>query len=82
MSRRALSVVMAERWDKDYPLSGCSRGSVATLWQTLMRSEAVRSRSSLCLIVGKPPFGQIIAWFAEKAEPQLHLVGVDGSGQP
>ncbi len=43
---------------------------VAALWQTLVRSEAVRSRCSLCLIVGKPPFGQIIARFAEKAEPQ------------
>ncbi len=32
---------------------------MAALWQTLVRSEAVRSRSSLCLIVEKPPFGQI-----------------------
>ena len=56
---------------------------MATLWQTLVRSEAVRSRSSLCLLVGKAPFGKNhCAWFAEKAEPQLHLVGVDGSGQP
>ena len=34
--RRALSVVMAERWDKYSLLRGCSRGSVATLWQTLV----------------------------------------------
>ncbi len=33
---------MAERWDKDSPLSGCSQGSVATLWPTLARSEAIR----------------------------------------
>ena len=59
MSRRALSVVMAERWGRDSPLSGCSRSSVEALWHTLVRSEAVKSRSSLCLIVGKPPFGDI-----------------------
>ena len=61
MSRRASSVVMAVRWVMDSPLRGCNRGSVATLWHTSDSSEAVISRNSLCLIVGKPPIGQIIA---------------------
>ena len=59
MSSLASSVEIAVRWVNVSPLIGCNRDSVATLWQTSVSNEAVTSRSSLCLIVGKPPVGHI-----------------------
>ena len=46
---------------------------MATLLHTSVSSVAVKSRSSLCRNVGKPPFEHVIAWLVEKGKPQLHL---------
>ena len=37
---------------------------------------------SLCLMVGKPPFGQIMVWSTEKLLPQLHVCGLSVRRQP
>ena len=59
-SSRAPSWVLAERWDRDSPESGCKWGSVVTPWQASCSSVsnvAVISQllTSLCLTAGKPP---------------------------
>ena len=51
--------MLAVRWLRISPDRGCNGGSVATLWHTSVKREAVMSRISLCLTVGKPPVWQI-----------------------
>ena len=46
MSRRALGSVLAERCENDSPVTGCSGGSVAALWQISVNMVAVMSRIS------------------------------------
>ena len=55
MSSRAPSSVLAEASRKASPDSGCRCGSVATLEQTSVSSEAVMSLTSLWRMVGNPP---------------------------
>ena len=81
-SSRAPSSVMAERWDKDSPESGCKWGSVVTPWQTSVNSVAVISLTSLCLTAGKPPVLQVRACSTLNGCPQLQWDGEFWSGQP
>ena len=60
-SSRAPSSVLVEASQKDSPDSGCRCGSMATLGQTSVSREAVRSLISFWRIVGKPPMWQTIA---------------------
>ena len=46
-----------------------------TSWQTSVMTLAVKSLSSLCLKVGRPPVGQHRAWSTVKDLPHTHLVG-------
>ena len=75
MSTRAPSSVFAERAVILSPLSGWSGGSVATLLQTSVRSEAVMSWISLWRMVGKPSIWQIMAWSTVNWAPQLQVWG-------
>ena len=59
-SSRAPSSVLVEASLKDSPDSGCRCGSMATLGQTSVSREAVRSLISLWRIVGKLPMWQTI----------------------
>ena len=70
MSRRAPSSVSAVRWLRISPDRGCNGGFVAMLWHTSVKREAVMSRISLCLMVGKPTVWQIMAWSTENVAPQ------------
>ena len=57
------------------PEMGCRDGSMHRSWQTSVMTLAVKSLSSLCLMVGRPPVGQLRAWSVEKAFPQMRLLG-------
>ena len=57
------------------PEMGCRDGSMHTSWQTSVMTLAVKFLSSLCLMIGRPPVGQLRAWSVEKAFPQMHLLG-------
>ena len=81
-SSLALSTMMALLWWKDSPLSGCRTGSIETHRQTSLRSSANRSLIWLCLMVGKPPLGQLKAWFTDKGTLQAQWDGMQLSGQP
>ena len=61
---------------------GCRVGSVQTSLHTSVRRVAVRSRISLCRMVGKPPLGHDKACSTENFEPQWHLVGKTFGVQP
>ena len=65
-SKRASLEVLADAREKVSELIYCKDGSVATLLHTSVSREAVRCRTSLCLIIGNPPKGHIIAWSTEK----------------
>ncbi len=61
---------------------GCKSGSTLTSWQTSVRTEAVKSLISLCLIIGKAPLGQERACSTENLEPHTHVVGKSACGHP
>ena len=52
---------------------GCRGGSTQTLWQTSDIRGAMKSRSSLCRIVGKPPVGQFMACSTVKLFEQAQV---------
>ena len=54
---------------------GCKVGSICTSLHTSVSKEAVKSRISLCLMVGKPPLGQGKAYSIENLMPQGQLLG-------
>ena len=58
MSSLAPSCVLADAPERCSPVMGCRCGSMQTSLHTSDRRLAVRSLISLCLIDGKPPFGQ------------------------
>ena len=66
MSSLALVSVLAVLCNITSPLMGCRCGSMVTLWQTSDKRDVVKSRTSLCLIVGYPPTGQKRACSTEK----------------
>ena len=80
-SARALADVIVLRAEKTSPDRGKRTGSTATLWQTSVKSSAVMSRSSLCLIMGNPPKEHTIAWSAENGFPQTHETGTESKCQ-
>ena len=82
ISRRAPSSLLAVLCLSCSPTSGCRGGSVPTLWHVSVRSCAVRSRSSLCLIEGKPPQGQLRACSMVSCFPQTHFAGKSGGLHP
>lgn len=55
ISRRALSSTVAERKGNHSSLRGCEGGSMATMWQSSARRDAVMSRNSLWWMVGNHP---------------------------
>ena len=57
MSSLAPSCVLAVDKENSSEETGCNSGSVATCEHTSVRSLAVRSLISLCLIEGNPPLG-------------------------
>ena len=58
MSRQASSFLFAVVPDSISRLRGCKAGSTTTSWHTSDIRQAVKSLTSLCRIMGKPPFGQ------------------------
>ena len=81
-SSLAPSSIMAEAPESASPVIGCRVGSVHTSCQTSVIRFAVRSRTSLCRMVGKPPIGHDSACSTEKLVPQAHEVGVCKGCQP
>ena len=81
-SSRAPSWVLADRWDRDSPESGCRWGSVVIPWQTSVSKVAVISLTSLCLTAGKPPVLQVNACSTLNGFPQLQWDGEFWNGQP
>ena len=81
-SRRAPSSLLAVLSLNRSVVTCCRVGSIQTLLQTSLRYSAVMSLSSLCLIDGNPPHGQIIAWSMPKDLPQTHEDGRLGGRQP
>ena len=75
MSNRALSCEMVVACVSHFPVMGCRCGSIETLWHTSDRSLPVRSQISLCLEIGKPPFGHDKAWSTENGLLQQQLAG-------
>ena len=64
------------------PVRGCREGSVHTLWHTSDSMLAVRSLTSLCLWIVKPPFGQDSSCSTENWAPQAQWVGTPLSDHP
>ena len=56
MSKWAPSCVIEVALARVSPERGCRSGSTLTSWQTSVSRWAVRSRTSLCLKMGNPPF--------------------------
>ena len=64
------------------PVIGASKGSTATFGHPSVMRSATISLTSLCRIVGKPPFAQHMAWVGVNSWPQVHLPGMSLSCQP
>ncbi len=77
ISKRAPSWVLEEAPLRCSPVIGCRSGSTHTSLHTFVRRFAVKSLISLCLIDGKPPFGQERACSIENLAPQPHVEGVE-----
>ena len=76
----APSSVTAEAPVMGSPVIGCSVGSMQTSLHTSDSQHPTVPRTSLCLIEGKPPFGQESECSTVKLDPQAQLVGtLDGS---
>ena len=82
ISSLAPSCVLADAPERGSPVMGCRCGSMQTSLHTSDRRLAVRSLISLCLIDGKPPFGQVKACSTEKWEPQSQLRGTRDGYHP
>ena len=67
--------MVIEEGGNSSPVMSYNTGSVRTSLQTSLINSAVKSRTSLCLKLMKPPFGQDKAWFMLKAAPHTHLDG-------
>lgn len=76
MSRQAPSSVFWERRVSVSPVKGCISGSMAMLWQTSVRRDAMMSRILIWSIVGNSPMWHIIAWSTKNTVPQLQVWGV------
>ena len=63
-------------------VTACSSGSMRTSLHTSVSRLAVRSRISLCLIVGSPPLAHESAYSTVKLLPQSHLEGSLDGVQP
>ena len=64
------------------PVMGCNVGSMQTSLQTFDSQSPTVSQTSLCLMEGKPPFGQESACSTVKWVPQAQLVGTFEGSQP
>ena len=76
MSRCAPSWALEVAPMRTSPVIGCRSGSMQTSLQTSVRRLAVRSLISLCLMDGKPPFGQDRACSTKNLAPHPHVDGV------
>ena len=75
MSVRASGAVLVEAATNTSPERGASWGSTATAEQTSVSQSAIRSRTSLWRMVGKPPRGQHMAWVVVNGFPHPHVAG-------
>ena len=82
MSRRAPSSLLAVLCLSCSSSSGCRGGSIPTPWHVSVRSCAVMSRSSLCLIEGRPPQAQLRAFSMVYCLPQTQFDGRCGGRHP
>ena len=63
-------------------VTGCNLGSIQTTLHTLMKTFAVRSQISFCLIVGKPPLAHERACSTENLLAQLRDAAILYGVQP
>jgi len=77
-----LSSVTAERYRMTSPDRGCKWGSTWTSWHTSVIKQAVKSRTSLCRIIEKAPYGQIRAWDKVKSLPHTQCEGNNDGVKP
>ena len=75
MSSRAPSCAFEVAPVRTFPVIGCRSGSMQTSLQTSVRTLAVRSLISLCLIDGKLPVGQDRACSTENLTPHPQVDG-------
>ena len=76
MSSLAPSCELAVALDSWSGVVGCRFGSMDTSLHTSVRRLSVRSRISLCLMLGKPPLAHESACSTVKLLPQSHLDGI------
>ena len=76
MSRLASSSLFAVGPDSISPLSGYKVETTPMSWHTSDIMQAVKSLTSLCSIMGKPPFWNESAWSTEKEVPHEQSVRI------
>ena len=81
-SSRASGSRLALECKKTSPLRGCSLGSTSTSVQTSLKSEAVRSRISLCRAMVNPPLLHVRAWQLSNGSPHAQCEGRLVGSQP
>ena len=81
-SSRASRSRLALECRKTSPLRGCSLGSTSTSVQTSLKSEAVRSRISLCRAMVNPPLLHVRAWQLSNGSPHAQCEGRLVGSQP
>ena len=81
-SSRASGSRLALECRKTSPLRGCSLGSTSTSVQTSLKSEAVRSRISLCRAMVNPPLLHVRPWQLSNGSPHAQCEGRLVGSQP